>query len=193
MILTSPTSLMGISTLELLNALYNLMSKSIHACGKLYIDDGDHEQHQQLQIEENHEKEKQMNDQKHHYIQKSLFNSAVGFGSQFYYSNQWSDIVGYIITKIQTNSISSTLTASTTDHNTLLRLASIHYLDRFQKNASHSINQDSSITTTNTTTSDNNNTSIEFSVDPWIPGLNILTDLNSGNFFHCYFIYILKK
>ncbi|KAI9305692.1 hypothetical protein BJ944DRAFT_264788 [Cunninghamella echinulata] len=179
MILTSPTSLMGISTLELLNALYNLMSKSINACGKLYIDDGDHEQLQQPQIEENHEKEKQMNDQKHRYIQKNLFNSAVGFGSQFYYSNQWSDIVGYIITKIQTNSISSTLTASTTDHNTLLRLASIHYLDRFQKNTSHSINQDSPITTTSTTTSDNNNSSIEFSVDPWIPGLNILTDLNS--------------
>ncbi|CAO3612447.1 unnamed protein product [Cunninghamella blakesleeana] len=154
MILTSKSPLMGISVLELLNALYHLMSRTLIACGKLYDTKPDQENENEID-----------NDQKYYYIQHHIFNGAIGFGSQFCYTNQWNDVVDFIISKIHINPIYSN--TETTDHQTLLRLASIRFLDHFQK----TIIQEN----TTLTTPDHD---LDFTIEPWMPGLDLLTDLN---------------
>ncbi|KAI8332851.1 hypothetical protein BC941DRAFT_435548 [Chlamydoabsidia padenii] len=156
-ILTSSLELMGIPVLELLTALYTLMMRSLAKTGAIYDKKPTCQQPEQL---------------KHYSVQHDLFESIVGLASQSYYSNQWNDIISYIITKLRNTSSLPMATHGDDEEKVgdqqvpdyLYQQCSVRFLDIFQTNALKALESEPA------------DAHSVFMVEIWTPGLEILYD-----------------
>ncbi|CAO3675589.1 unnamed protein product [Rhizopus stolonifer] len=85
-ILNANVSLIGISVLEVLNALFAQLIQSLHDNGKEFLDTH-HEEHGF-----------------HYFIREGLIHSIGGLASQTYYVNQLNDIISSLVSKLRVNS-----------------------------------------------------------------------------------------
>lgn len=171
-ILTSNLELMGIPVLELLTALYTLMMRSLARTGAIYDKKPTSQHSEQL---------------RHYSVQHDLFESIVGLASQSYYSNQWNDIISYIITKLRNTSslpIGPHGSSNNNDNDNndpenekvanhqvpdyLYQQCSVRFLDIFETNALKALEDEPADANT------------VFMVDIWTPGLEVLHDPYQG-------------
>ena len=149
-ILNANLPLVGLSVLEVLNALFNLLMKTTHHYPFL----------QPMTTEE----------EKTSFglsIQKSLIHSIGGLATQIYYENQLSDMMGYLVSKLRPNTSLDTVDSmSIYDYRRIVLHCIDSIVDKSRKVTSVQSEADIKMVET------------LFPLDSWNPALSLLCDKN---------------